>query len=178
MDGEQNKSGEAEAYNQFPRKAMWFYIGVIIFSALAGLLTDGVEVDPETGLGMSAVVILVSLLLGSLGVFAFAMIQYALIKIPTQWIAKDEEVYKNDIWAALFYSNAIGMLMSVLANQLGHGENVLLAAINAVVITVLFLYFYFYGTNKPAHIKRAIIIVQVLWMLLSLAFSAVAYQYL
>lgn len=178
MNGEKKDPNEAQMYDEFPSKAMWFYIGVIVFSAIAGILREGVDGGSENGIGMTLVVFMVSLLIGSLGVFAFAMIQYILIKIPTEWIAKDDEVYKNDILAALFYSNAIGMLMSVLANQFGQGENVLLAAINAVVITVLFLYFYFYGTSKPAHVKRAIIIVQLLWMILSLVFSAVAYQYL
>lgn len=178
MTEEQKGDRKAKAYEQFPYKAMYIYIGVILFSALLGLLSDGVDAGGENGIWMTAVIFMVSLFLGSVGVFAFAIIQYALIKYPTQWLARDREVYNYDILAALFYSNAIGMLMSVFANQLGQGENVLIAALNTLVITGLFLYFYFYGTSKPKHVKRAIIIVQLLWLVFGLGISAVAYQYL
>lgn len=178
MNKEQEGTKKARLHETFPYKAMYVYIGVILFSALVGLLSEGADAGVESGFWMTAVIFMVSLFIGSVGVFAFAIIQYALIKFPTQWLAKDKEVYNYDILAALFYSNAIGMLMSVLANQFGQGEDILLASLNAVVITGLFLYFYFYGTDKPTHIKRAIIIVQVLWMVLSLALSVVAFQYL
>lgn len=178
MNKEQEWTEKAQLHETFSYKAMYVYIGVILFSALVGLLSEGADAGVENGFWMTAVIFMVSLFIGSVGVFAFAIIQYALIKFPTQWLAKDKEVYNYDILAALFYSNAIGMLMSVLANQFGQGEDVLLAALNAVVITGLFLYFYFYGTDKPAHIKRAIIIVQLLWMVLSLILSVLAYQFL
>lgn len=171
-----SQTNQAQAYDQFPKKAMVFYIGVILLSALTGLVTEGITADPESGMGMVAVVILVSLLIGGLGLFAVTVVQYALIKFPTQWIAKDEQVYTNDIWAALLYSNGIGMLLSVSTDLIGLGGNVIWAAVNSAVITGLFLYFYFYGTQKPVHVKRAIIIVQVLWLVFSLAFSVLTYQ--
>lgn len=178
MSGEHNNRNKVRLHEQFPKKEMWLYIGVIFLSAVIGLVTEGLDMSVENGTAVAAVIIFTSLLLGSMGVFAFTLIQYVLIKFPTQWIARDEEVYKYDILAALFYSNAIGMVLSTVANQLDQGENVLLAAVNTVIITVLFLYFYFNGTDKPAHVKRAIIIVQLLWLTLSLGLSLVAYQYL
>ncbi|MFL2096465.1 hypothetical protein [Marinilactibacillus psychrotolerans] len=80
--------------------------------------------------------------------------------------------------AALFYSTAIGTVMNFLIQQLNYQENLIVGIIVNIITTVLFLFFYFSGEEKEQHIKKAITIVQVAWLVigivLSTAFNALA----
>jgi len=87
--------------------------------------------------------------------------QYLVTKFPTQWIAKDTHVYKNEIWSALFYSSAIGIILELLAALLNFQGNIVFSILVSIFTTALFLFFYISGENKPQYIKKAIIIVSV-----------------
>ena len=87
--------------------------------------------------------------------------QYLVTKFPTQWIAKDTHVYKYEIWSALFYSSAIGIILELLAALLNFQGNIVFSILVSIFTTALFLFFYISGENKPQYIKKAIIIVSV-----------------
>jgi len=98
-------------------------------------------------------------------------IQYAVTKFPAQWISKEKNVYKNDIWQGLLYSGAIGIVMNFILETLNYHENVLLRTAVNVITTVLFLLFYISGEDKESHVVKAVTIVQVVLLVLGILLS-------
>ena len=102
---------------RFPWLALAVFSVVLIASILINFSTLDISAEPEVaelfemnpgvrsfGLVFGAVIGLVGGLLG-------VGFQYLVTKFPTQWIAKDTHVYKNEIWSALFYSSAIRIIL-------------------------------------------------------------------
>ena len=151
----------------FPWIALTVFIGILIASILINLNTADLAAQPEfaelaelnpevmsMGLVFGAV-------LGVIGGLIGVGFQYLVTKFPTQWIAKDSDVYKNEIWSALFYSSAVLLVIESVALLLDLQINTVFAALISILTTALFLFFYFSGENKPYHIKKAITIVSV-----------------
>lgn len=164
----------------FPWVAMAVFAVVILGIAALQIFTmdtTGLE-ELEGNSGALVAGGVIGGIVGAIGAFIVLSIQYAFTKFPTQWISKEKNVYKYDIWAALFYSTAIGTVMNFLIQQLNYQENLIVGTIVNIITTVLFLFFYFSGEEKEQHIKKAITIVQVAWLVigivLSTAFNALA----
>lgn len=103
--------------------------------------------------------------------FIGAGLQYIFSKFPTQWISKEKNVYKYDIWSAIFYSSTIASVMNVLIQQFNLQENFIVSVLISLVTTGLFLFFYFSGEEKKSNVKKAITIVQIVWLVLGLIVS-------
>lgn len=148
----------------FPKAAMAVFIAVLMGVAVYEMLTldAGLSAREDTG------ILVAGGLIGSVGGIIGALIglsiQYAFIKFPTQWLSKEEFVYKNEIWEAIFYSSAIGVVLNFILRLLDLQTNLLTSSIVSVITAGLFLSFYFSGREKEAHIKRAITIVQIIWI--------------
>lgn len=153
----------------FPKGALAVFLVVFFGLALYELLTveTGLTGGEDTGILVAGGVI--GVIFGSVAVFIGLSIQYAFVKFPTQWISKEEFVYKYDIWSAIFYSSAIGTVLNFMLQQFGYETNTLFSSIVSVITTGLFLFFYFSGEEKEKHIKRAITIVQLIWLVLGIA---------
>lgn len=157
---------DTDSNNKFPKMAMWVFISVLVAIAVYEMLTldEGLSAREDT------VVLVAGGIVGSIGGVIGGLIglsiQYAFIKFPTQWLSKEEFVYKNEIWEAIFYSSAAGFLINFLLVLFNIQVNLLVSTIVSILMTGLFLLIYFSGRQKEAHIKRAIIIVQILWIVL------------
>lgn len=150
----------------FPWIGFVVYIIALIASLIVTWNTTDYTTDPEFAELTELNPEVVSLGLLFLAVIGFISgvilvgLKYLVTKFPTQWIAKDTDVYKNDIWSALFYSSAIGIMLELLISLLDFQMNTVAASMAISVITLpLFLFIYFLGERKPAHIKKAITIV-------------------
>lgn len=125
----------------------------------------GLESDAMAVAGIFGVVTsLVSAVIG-------AGLQYVFTKFPTQWISKEKDVYKYDIWSAIFYSSAITLILNLLIQQFNLQESLMLSSLVSIISTGLFLFFYFSGEEKKSNVKKAITIVQIIWLVLGIAFS-------
>ncbi|GEL67092.1 hypothetical protein [Marinilactibacillus psychrotolerans] len=170
-----NEEVEVNENKGFPWKALAVFvvviIGVTLFNAFTMDTTDLGELEGNSGallFGGAAV----GSVFGAIGAIIVLSIQYAFTKFPTQWISKEENVYKYDIWSALFYSSAIGTIMNTLLQQLNMDANLIASSIVSILTTGLFLFFYFSGEEKEQHVKKAITIVQVAWLVIGLVLSA------
>ncbi|EXJ23931.1 hypothetical protein ADIAL_0723 [Alkalibacterium sp. AK22] len=171
MDDKEELIEENRQGYTFPKGAMWLYIGSFVLAGLLQLAFDWGEVTGEGDVQTTLVIMLIAGLLGGMGLFVGTVIEYALILYPSRWIAKDREVYKYDIWAAIFYSGAIGVLLAFLIAQLNVSDNLFVSMTISAVGVGLFLYFYYSGIEKPQHVKRAVTIVQVGWFILGTGLS-------
>lgn len=157
----------------FPWLSLTVYVVVAIaaiaFDVFTTDLTELSELGPEISANPEAV--MVGALIGGLvGVIGIA-IQYAFIKFPTQWISKEQNVYKNEIWEALFYSSAISIVLSTLMTYFNFQGNILVTLITSLITVAAFLLIYFSGSEKEPQIKKAIIIVQVIWAVVGFIFG-------
>lgn len=153
---------------EFPKTAMGIFILILIALAVYEMLTFNANLTARE----ETLVLVTGGVVGSLGGVIGGLIglsiQYALIKFPTQWLSKEEDVYKNEIWEAIFYSSSAGVLINFILAQRNVQVTILVSASVSILMTSLFLLIYFSGKTKESHIKRAITIVQVLWILLGL----------
>lgn len=155
---------EQKANKEFPKVAMLLFIVVLMGVAVYEMLTldAGLSAREDTGILIAGG--LVGSVGGIIGALIGLSIQYAFIKFPTQWLSKEEFVYKNEIWEAIFYSSAIGVVLNFILRLLDLQADLLTSSIVSVITAGLFLSFYFSGREKEAHIKRAITIVQIIWI--------------
>ncbi|GEL67093.1 hypothetical protein [Marinilactibacillus psychrotolerans] len=161
---------------KFPWIAMIVYAVVVIGSELlrtyiiAAESLEGNKLNPE-GLFLSGII---GIIISVIAAIIVLSIQYAFTKFPTQWISKEENVYKYDIWEALFYSGAIGIVLNLLLQFFDYQDNLVSLAVVSFITTGLFLLFYYSGEEKEKHIKKVITIVQVAWLILGLILNVVS----
>lgn len=164
---------------RFPWLALSVFVVALIASVVISLNTAEFTTEPEiaeiieANPGAASVGVAIVAGFGIIGGLIGMGIRYLVTRFPTQWIAQDTDVYKNEIWSALFYSSAIGIVIELIGLLLELQGNMSLAVLNSIVTTGLFLFFYFSGENKPYHIKKAITIVSVALLVLNI-FSTVA----
>ncbi|WP_423189274.1 hypothetical protein ACO1PF_11895 [Alkalibacterium sp. f15] len=165
---------------RFPWLALTVFSVVLIASVVISLNTAELTVEPEiaelieANPGVASLGVAIVTGLGVIGGLIGVGIQYLVKRFPTQWIAKDSDVYKNEIWSALFYSSAIGIVLELIGQMLELQGNIALAVLGSIVTTGLFLFFYFSGENKPYHIKKAITIVSVGLLVLNILITVAA----
>jgi uncharacterized membrane protein YfcA len=149
----------------FPWIALIVFVVVLIVSIVITWNTADLAAEPELAelTELNPEVMTLGLVFGVVaGVISGLLtvgFQYLVTKFPTQWIAKDSHVYKNDIWSALFYSSAIGIVLELVVLLLEIQASTLLSILISIITLVLFLFFYFSGEKKPSHVKKAITIV-------------------
>lgn len=167
-----NQEVKVKQYKKIP----WGAAG--IFAAASLLVGFFALMTVETELGLESDVMAVAGIFGLAASLVSAIIdaslQYVFTKFPAQWIAKDKNVYQYDIWSAIFYSNAITLVLGLLIQQFNVQGSFLLSTWVSIVATGLFLFFYFSGEEKESHVKKAMIIVQAVLLALSIVFSIVA----
>lgn len=160
-----------------------FPVGVAVLFAVVSLLSgvyttlaleEELGSDPEILAVAGTVGIVSSLLFAFIG----AGFEYALTKFPMQWISKEAEVYKYDIWSAIFYTNAINVGLNLLLQQFGFQSNVVFSILFSFVTAGLFLFFYFSGQEKPRSVKKAAVIVQGVFLVLNIILSIVALMWI
>ncbi|WP_208559490.1 hypothetical protein [Marinilactibacillus kalidii] len=178
-----NEETEVTQSKTFPWGALAVYVVVVLGIAAYNFFTIDTSLmveDIDTGSMLAGGVI--GLIIGAIGSIILIAIQYVFIKFPTQWIAKENFVYKYDIWSALFYSGAIGAVITFMVQQLGYVGNLYFDLASSAITTALFLFFYFSGEEKESNIKRAITIVRVGWFvigaILSIALQSVVADFL
>ncbi|AEB28840.1 hypothetical protein, transporter-like protein [Carnobacterium sp. 17-4] len=161
---------------KFPWGAMIVYI--VIFLSGIFFTTFTIEVIPLEGFEevepFSIMSTLVGGIIGAIGGLIILGIQYVFTKFPTQWISKEKKVYKYDIWSALFYSSAIGIVINLLVQEFSIQDNLTIALLVDVITTGLFLFFYFSGEEKEAHVKKSITIVQIAWLAIEIIFTVIS----
>lgn len=171
-----NQEVEMKQHKKFPIGAAIFFA---VVSVLSGIYTS-VALEPE--LAWDADFIAVAGVVGTISSLLFAFIgagfEYALTKFPMQWISKEAEVYKYDIWSAIFYTNAINVGLNLLLQQFGFQSNVVFSILFSFVTAGLFLFFYFSGQEKPRSVKKAAVIVQGVFLVLNIILSIVALMWI
>ncbi|MCA9766661.1 MAG: hypothetical protein KC455_09630 [Carnobacterium sp.] len=170
----EEKIEEAEIKNKFPWGAMGIFIVVFIGSTFIELFTMDVGLFSGEDTGTLVTGGIIGLVTGTLIALIGVSIQYIFTKFPVQWISKEKEVYKYDIWTAIFYSSSIGAVINILVQQLNYQENILASSIVSIISTCLFLFFYFSGSDKKSRVKRAMIIVQIVWLVIGLGIGIFA----
>ncbi|MFL2134444.1 hypothetical protein [Desemzia sp. FAM 23990] len=159
-----NQEIELNQSKKFPRGAVVIFAVVSFVLGVYAAFTVEAELGSDMIVGVSIFGGIGSLITG----FIVAGVQYAFTMFPTQWISKEKNVYKYDIWSAIFYSSAITTVLNVLIQQFSFQENLIVSILFSVATTGLFLFFYFSGEEKERHVKKAMIIVQVVWLVLGL----------
>lgn len=146
-----------------------------IFAVASLMVGIYASVSVEADLGLESDVTAVAGIFGGIAslvtAFIVAGVEYIFTKFPTQWISKEKNVYKYDIWSAIFYSSAITTVLNVLIQQFSFQGNLIVSILFSVATTGLFLFFYFSGEEKESHVKKAMIIVQIMWLVLGLIIS-------
>lgn len=168
-----NKEIEFENGKKFPWGALAVYIFVMLGIAIYEVFTISSEFPSTGDTGSLATFGVIGVVIGSLFLMISVAIQYAFIKFPTQWISKENNVYKFDIWTALFYSSAVSSMINFIVGQLDYTDNIYVSIFISIISTVLFLFFYISGEEKESHIKRAIIIVQIGWSAIGIGVTIV-----
>lgn len=149
----------------FPWIALIVFVVVLIVSIVITWNTADLAAEPElaelaelnpelTYLGL-----VFGAVFGVIGGLIGVGFQYLVTKFPTQWIAKDSNVFKNEIWSAIFYSSAISIILESIVLLLDLQVNTVLSILIGIITLILFLFFYFSGEKKPSHVKKAITIV-------------------
>lgn len=151
----------------------WLSLAVYALVATAAIFIEAFTMDvtelsglgPELSANPGAVVIgvIIGGLVAIIGGFILIAIQYAFIKFPTQWISKKQNVYKNEIWEALFYSSALSIILNSILTYFSFQATIIVTLIVSLITVAAFLFIYFAGKEKEAQIKKAIIIVQIIW---------------
>lgn len=159
-----NQEIELNQSKKFPRGAAVIFAVVSFVLGVYAAFTVEAELGSDMIAGVSIFGGIGSLITG----FIVAGVQYAFTMFPTQWISKEENVYQYDIWAAIFYSSAITSVLNVLIQQFNLQENVIVSVLLNLATTGLFLFFYFSGEEKKRHVKKAMTIVQIVWLVLGL----------
>lgn len=156
---------------KFPWVAFVIYlvvtIGLVVFEFLR--IDQSLLVGEETEAVMGGAIY--GLLFGIVFTLIALVIQYALVKFPTQWISKEKDVYTFDIWTAIFYSGAIGGVINLLVQELNVQGNIIVSILASVATTALFLFFYYSGEEKEAHVKKAMLIVQGIYLIIGIGIT-------
>lgn len=170
-----NQEVEVQDQKGFPWKALWVYLASFIIVAVLEYLMGDTSLVEETEGAAGALLIggVIGIVIGAIILFIGLGIQYVFVKFPTQWISGQKHVYKFDIWSAIFYSGAVSIILNFMIGQLGYDQNIILANVVSVLNTVLFLFFYFSGEEKEPRVKRAITIVQIIWLVLGIVLSTI-----
>lgn len=144
----------------------WLSLAIYALVAIVAMFIDFFTIDlTEFSANPEAVKMgaITGVIVGIIGGFIMIAIQYASIKFPTQWISKEKNVYKNEIWEALFYSSAFSVLSSSLLTYFNFQENLIITLGVSLIKVIAFLFIYFSGQEKEPQIKKAIINVQIIW---------------
>lgn len=168
------KEVDVQKEQGFPWKALVVYVVVLLTTITIDFFaTDFInttmelteEMNPAPTVG------------GSIFAFIFAafgiVLQYAFTKYPTEWISQEQDIYKNEIWSALFYSGSIAIVLSWLVTFLNLEGNLSVSSLISAITTGLFLFFYFSGQEKEAHIRKAIAFVQLIWLFLGISIEVI-----
>lgn len=161
---------ELNQNKQFP----WGSATIFAITSLIVGIYASVTLETELGSDLFAGASIFGVIASLITAFIGAGLQYIFSKFPTQWISKEKNVYKYDIWSAIFYSSAIASVMNVLIQQFNLQENLIVRVLISFVTTGLFLFFYFSGEEKNSNVKKAITIVQIVWLVLGLIVSIAA----
>lgn len=159
-----NKKIFTSKENKFPWTALVIYLIIIVSFLVLDYYMIGLWNELQ-GIKLAGAVIfyLFGMLIGT-------MVSYAFIKFPLQAISKKDNVYKNEIWEATFYSQGINRLLQSFLQYSGYREGIIPEYLLAVITASLFLYFYLSGQAKDSQIKKAVIKVQIIWLVLGLGF--------
>lgn len=164
-----NEEVETRENKGFPWVAMVVFLVVALAVGIYTSVALGTELESEGD--MTLFFVLGGAIGGLIGAAIRAGIQYVFTKFPTQWISKEENVYKYDIWSAIFYSSAISTVLGLLLQQFNYQENIIASVLTSIVTTGLFLFFYFSGEEKKQNVKKAITIVQIAWLIIGIVLS-------
>lgn len=173
MKGRKKVSKEVEVNQnkRFPWGAAAVFMAASIVMGINAVNTAGSILDLESNMmAMAGVFGIVATLIGAI---IEVVIEYVLTKFPTQWISKENNVYKYDIWSAIFYSNAISLALNLLIQQFSIQANLIVILLVKIVTTGLFLLFYFSGEKKKDNVKKAITVVQIGLLALSFILNIV-----
>lgn len=153
----------------FPRGAMALFIAICVGVISYEILSSSMGI-----LGGQEIESLLAIVIGVMVVVVAVGISYVFTKFPTQWISKEDNVYKYDIWSALLYSSTIGVILNFLLEQFNYQENLFLSIIVSIITTALFIFFYYSGEEKESQVKRAFTIVQISWLVLGIVLSVIS----
>ena len=170
-----NQKIELNQSKKFPWGAAMIFAVVSLMVVVYSFATVGTELGIDSD--MMPVAGIFGLIGGLITAIIDASLQYVFTKFPTQWISKEKNVYKYDIWSAIFYSSAITLVLNLLIQQFNVQENFIVSVLISLVTTGLFLFFYFSGEEKKRNVKKAITIVQIVWLVLGLIISIAALMF-
>lgn len=170
-----NQDIEMKQPKKFPVGAAVLFAVVSLLSGVYTTLALEEELgsDPEILAVAGTVGVVSSLLFAFIG----AGLKYVFTKFPIQWISKETEVYKYDIWSAIFYTNTITVGLNLLVQQFGFQGNFIFNILISALTAGLFLFFYFSGEEKSKPVKKAAIIVQIVFLVLNIILSVAALSF-
>lgn len=151
---------------KFPLGDFWLFIGSAIIVGVISTWYESTTVDSEMESHIGVIII------ASIFVMIITLIsigfQFLITRYPASWIAKQKNVYTRDMWQALFYSSMIVLWLGLVTEPMGLISDTMHSSISNVISTVAFLLFYLNGQEKESKVKRAVIIISVVWLILSL----------
>lgn len=133
----------------------------LVVGLLTGVYASWMALEEVPEVNFSVVNYLTAGLITVVGLCVALAFQYALIRFPVQWMAKQKEIYKMEIVSSLLYSGSIMLVIGILLMQFNLEENPIISLIQTILGAVLFLMLYISGEEKEPEVKRAVIIVQV-----------------
>ena len=170
-----NQKIELNQSKKFPWGAAMIFAAVSLLVVVYSFATVGTELGIDSD--MMPVAGIFGLISGLITAIIDASLQYVFTKFPTQWISKEKNVYKYDIWSAIFYTSAITLVLNLLIQQFNFQRSFITTTLFSVATTGLFLFFYFSGEEKKSNVKKAMTIVQIVLLVLSLIMSAAALMF-
>lgn len=126
--------------------------------------------SPDLGMGP----LIIGVLSGIVGAFIAIGFQYLVIKLFSEWGSKQKNVYKNDIWSALFYSSAVAIVLNSISAYFNYQGNIFISSITSIVAASIFIYIYISGQEKEASVKKAISTVRIVLLVISITFTVVS----
>lgn len=165
---------EAQQPKKFPWDAFAIYTVILIGSLIFSFWTMNLQAEiegfsPDLGIGP----LVVGLLSGIIGSFIAIGFQYLVIKLFSEWGSKQKNIYKNEMLSALLYSSTVGIVLNSVAGYFNYQGSVFISSIISIVVASLFIYVYISGQEKEVSVKKAVSIVRIVLLVISISFTVV-----
>lgn len=166
------KELEAQQSKEFPWDAFAIYTVILIGSLVFSFWTMNLQAEiegysPELGIGP----LVIGLFSGIIGSFIAIGFQYLVIKLFSEWGSKQKNIYKNEMLSALLYSSTVGIVLNSIAGYFNYQGDILTSSLISIVVAGLFIYLYISGQEKERSVKKAVSIVRIVLLVISISFT-------
>lgn len=164
---EKQKKEATKENRKFPLTDFGLFIGSAIAVGAISVWYESLNTSFEIEEGGFFFAIVLSAILITIVASFSAGFQFLLTRYPAGWIARQKKMYTYDMWQAIFYSSMIVLWLGLVTEPLGLVSETTHSVISNVISTVSFILFYFNGEKKEPKVKRAVLIISLVWLALN-----------